>query len=50
MLMYTHLLSNGTSVPHGTHVVDMPGCNCMLFLSAMIIAYYMVRYSIDVPG
>ena len=43
MLTYTRFISNGTSVPHVTHGVDMPGFYCTHILSEMRHAYYMVR-------
>ena len=40
MLPYAHLLSNGTSVPHGTHGVDMPGYHRTHLCSTMRHTYY----------
>ena len=50
MLPCAHFLSNGTSVPYVTHGVDMPGFYHTRICPKMKLAYYMVRYRIDMPG
>ena len=50
MLPYTHFISNLTSVPNVTHGVDMPGYYRTHIFLEMTHTYYMVRYSIDIPG
>ena len=49
MLPYSHLLSNGKSVLHGTHGVDTPGDYRTHVCSEIRHTYDMVRYRIDMP-
>ena len=50
MLLYARFLADGVIVPHGTNTVDIPGCCHTHICLEMRLSYYMVRYSIFIPG
>ena len=51
MLPYAHFLINGTSIPHGTHGVDMTGYYRTHIFSAMRHTYNIWQYLVFIcPG